>query len=240
MYIIKGGKDGYRGGGGHLQTLIFYYFVDEKTQGKCEEHREKTGKTQGILSCSERGNPVLLYCCRRRRMHFQCKLGSETASMSSISSTDESFRWHGHHGHPLHHPTHQASSPTKYTHGRQPSHHSVDGSSYNQSVDGSTYNHGQQASLDGSTYNHGQQASLDGSTYNHGQQASLDGSTYNHGQQASLDGSSSIPVAPSMSSHSLTGPAVGPLGGLGPPQHEEPESDAESKMSGSQLVDSCL
>ena len=127
-------------------------------------------------------------------MHFQCKLGSETASMSSISSTDESFRWHGHHGHPLHHPTHQASSPGKYTPGRgQPS-------SY-QSVDS--------------------------------------GSTYNHAQQASLDGSSSLPAAPSMvSSHSLTGPGAGM--GPPPPQHEEPESDAESKMSGSQLVDSCL
>ena len=135
---------------------------------------------------------MLHVCVRRCRYHthFQCKLGSETASMSSISSTDESFRWHGHHGHPLHQPTHQAL-PSKYTHGRQPSHQSVDGS------------------------------------------------TYNHGQQASLDGSSSIPAPSMSSSHSLTGPAIGPLG-LGPPQHEELESDAESKMSGSQLVDSCL
>ena len=139
-------------------------------------------------------------------MHFQCKLGSETASMSSISSTDESFRWHGHHGHPLHHTTHHpassasSSSPRKYTtHGRQ----------------------------------HPSQQSLDGG-----------GSTYNHGQQASLDGSSSFPAAPSMvSSHSLTspaGPVMGAFGSPPPQQHEEPESDAESKMSGSQLVDSCL
>ena len=33
-----------RGGGGHLQTIIYYFFVDEKTQGKSQEHRKKTGK----------------------------------------------------------------------------------------------------------------------------------------------------------------------------------------------------
>ena len=32
-----------RGGGGHLQTIIVYSFVNEKTQGKSEEHRENTG-----------------------------------------------------------------------------------------------------------------------------------------------------------------------------------------------------
>ena len=35
-----------RGGGGHLQTTIFYFFVNEKTQGKAKN----TGKSQGILS----------------------------------------------------------------------------------------------------------------------------------------------------------------------------------------------
>ena len=46
-----GGMDGYRGGGCHLQTIIFYFFVREKAKN--------TGKTQGILSCSERGNLVI-------------------------------------------------------------------------------------------------------------------------------------------------------------------------------------
>ena len=30
--------------------IIINFFVHEKTQGKSKEHREKTGKTQGILS----------------------------------------------------------------------------------------------------------------------------------------------------------------------------------------------
>ena len=28
---------------GHLETIIFYCFVNEKTQGKNKKHREKTG-----------------------------------------------------------------------------------------------------------------------------------------------------------------------------------------------------
>ena len=38
------------GGGGHLQTIIFYFLSMKKTQGKSEEHREKTRKRQGIWS----------------------------------------------------------------------------------------------------------------------------------------------------------------------------------------------
>ena len=37
---------------------------------------------------------ILYYdICESCLLIFQCKLGSETASMSSISSTDESFHW---------------------------------------------------------------------------------------------------------------------------------------------------
>ena len=42
-------------GGGHLQTIMFYFFVDEKTQGKSKEHRENTGNFILI----KRGNPGL-------------------------------------------------------------------------------------------------------------------------------------------------------------------------------------
>ena len=37
------GKDGYGGGGGYLQIKIFYFFVNKKTQGIWQEHRENTG-----------------------------------------------------------------------------------------------------------------------------------------------------------------------------------------------------
>ncbi len=131
---------------------------------------------------------------------FQCKVGSETASMSSISSTDESFRWAGLRGgvgrEDLHYPTHQAYAP-----------------SYSSQSTTSALR---------------QQDSYPGQPY------------HAHAQQVSLDGSVTTPGgaggAPGLSAAS----PGGSLRDLPPPQHEEPESDAESKMSNSQLVDSCL
>ena len=48
LWFTWKGKDGYGGDGGYLQIKIFYFFVAKKTQGKWQEHRENTGKMQGI------------------------------------------------------------------------------------------------------------------------------------------------------------------------------------------------
>ena len=43
LWFTWKGKDGYGGDGGYLQIKIFYFFVDKKTQGKWQQHRENAG-----------------------------------------------------------------------------------------------------------------------------------------------------------------------------------------------------
>ncbi len=190
-----------------------------------------------------------LLCFGMVGVRTQCKLGSETASMSSISSTDESFRWHGLHGQ---HKGVYGGHP----HGNQPGYHgapeaSIDGTVPPQSMSSSqsqpsalyappggqpenymsptsqsdVYNPSQS-----DVYNPTGQSDL----YTQGYNPSIPSDSYNpgghHAQQSSLD------VTPLHSTHSL--PHMAPPPGV--PHHDEPESDNESKMSGTQLVDSCL
>ena len=63
-------------GADHLQIKISYFFVDKKTQGEWQEHRENAGKTQGILSQSECGNPA----SRRAKTNI-CPCNFELAQM---------------------------------------------------------------------------------------------------------------------------------------------------------------